>query len=68
MLTMLQDMIAEIRRRPVFSFDDYNSMLNLKCGVDQSKGEAGAQNATDRNYSMYAIDLHGLELEAGNVT
>ena len=26
-------------------------------------GEAAAAQATDRNYSMYIIELHGLELE-----
>jgi exocyst complex component 4 len=41
-------------------------MLNLQCGVDQSKGEAGAQTAMDRNYSMYVIDLHAMELESGS--
>jgi hypothetical protein len=49
-----QDMIAAVRQKPVFSFE---------CGVDQSKGEAGAQTAADRNYSMYVIDLHAMELE-----
>jgi exocyst complex component 4 len=58
-----QDMIAAVRQKPVFSFDEYNTMLSLKCGVDQSKGEAGAQTAADRNYSMYVIDLHAMELE-----
>lgn len=40
-------------------------MLDLQCGVDQSTGEAGvAKVATDRNYGMYLIDLHGMELES----
>lgn len=38
-------------------------MLNLQCGVDSTLGQAGAAQATDRNYSMYMIDLHGLELD-----
>jgi exocyst complex component 4 len=61
-----QDLISSVRRKPVFSFDEYNIMLNLQCGVDQSKGDAGAQTATDRNYSMYVIDLHAMELESGS--
>jgi exocyst complex component 4 len=59
-------MLAQIRTNPVFTFDEYNTMLSLQCGVDQSKGEAGAQTATDRNYSMYSIDLHGMELEGSS--
>jgi exocyst complex component 4 len=44
-------------------------MLNLQCGVDQSIGEAeAAKVAADRNYSMYVIDLHGLELESSTDT
>lgn len=37
-------------------------MLNFQCGVDQSLGDAGAAQATDRNYSMYLIELHGLAI------
>lgn len=39
-------------------------MLNLQCGVDQSQKDRSGAQATDRNYSMYIIDLHGLEMEA----
>lgn len=35
-------------------------MLSLQCNVDESKGEAGISEATDRNYSMYIIDLHSI--------
>lgn len=38
-------------------------MLNLQCGVDQSLGDSAASKAADRNYGMYSIELHGLELE-----
>ena len=38
-------------------------MLNLQCGVDQTKGQAGISQASDRNYNSYIIELHGLELE-----
>jgi exocyst complex component 4 len=53
-------MLEGIRQKQVFSFDEYQTMLNLQCGVSQTEGAA---QATDRNYSMYVIDLHGLELE-----
>ena len=56
-------MLDSIREKTVFSFDEYQTMLNLQCGVNQTEGDAGVVKATDRNYSMYVIDLHGLELE-----
>ena len=52
-----------IRQKQEFSFDEYKIILDLQCGVDASKGEKAASQATDRNYSMYVIELHGLELE-----
>ncbi|KAG5353237.1 hypothetical protein C0989_009200 [Termitomyces sp. Mn162] len=58
-----QDMLDNIRKKALFTFEDYQTMLNLQCGVNQNDGEAGAAKATDRNYSMYMIELHGLELE-----
>ncbi|KAG5635065.1 hypothetical protein H0H81_012546 [Sphagnurus paluster] len=58
-----QDMLDGIRKRQAFSFDEYQTMLNLQCGVNPDEGEAGAAKATDRKYSMYIIDLHGLELD-----
>ncbi|TFK77269.1 hypothetical protein BDN72DRAFT_784268 [Pluteus cervinus] len=61
-----QTMLDSIRQSQPFTFDEYQIMLNLQCGVDPSEGEAGIPKATDRNYSMYLIDLHGLEIESGN--
>ncbi|KNZ74114.1 putative exocyst complex component sec8 [Termitomyces sp. J132] len=58
-----KDMLDNIRKKALFTFEDYQTMLNLQCGVNQNDGEAGAAKATDRNYSMYMIELHGLELE-----
>ena len=55
-------MLDGIRQKQYFSFDEYQVMLDLQCGVN-STSERGAQQATDRNYSMYVIDLHGLEME-----
>ena len=52
-------MLDNIRKKQVFTFDEYKAMLDLQCGVDQSNRN-GAPQATDRNYSMYIIDLHGL--------
>ncbi|KZT02404.1 uncharacterized protein LAESUDRAFT_730147 [Laetiporus sulphureus 93-53] len=58
-----QDMLDSIRQKQEFSFDEYKTMLDLQCGVDPSQSGAGGAQAADRNYSMYVIDLHGLELE-----
>ncbi|GLB35982.1 putative vacuolar-sorting protein 54, of GARP complex [Lyophyllum shimeji] len=57
-------MLDGVRSQPSFTFDEYQTMLNLQCGVDPVEGEAGVAKATDRNYSMYMIELHGLELES----
>jgi len=61
-----QTMLDGIRQHQTFTFDEYKTMLNLQCGVDPSEGEAGVLKAADRNYNMYLIDLHGLELEDAN--
>ncbi|KAG1908278.1 Sec8 exocyst complex component-specific domain-containing protein [Suillus fuscotomentosus] len=59
-----QGLLDSIRQHQNFTFDEYKTMLNLQCGVDQSIGEAGAAKAVDHNYSRYLVDLHGLELES----
>jgi exocyst complex component 4 len=55
-------MLRSVKTKPQFTFDEYRSMLNFQCGVDQSLGDAGSAQATDRNYSMYLIELHGLAI------
>ncbi|KAJ6519646.1 Sec8 exocyst complex component-specific domain-containing protein [Mycena sanguinolenta] len=55
-----QDMLDSIRQRQIFTFDEYQTMLNLQCKV------AGAEGPRDRNFSMYVIELHGLEMESGS--
>ncbi|KAI0068285.1 hypothetical protein BV25DRAFT_1793562 [Artomyces pyxidatus] len=57
------DMLASIRKRQVFSIDEYKVILNLMCGVDQSQAGSSAPQASDKNYNMYVIELHGLEWE-----
>lgn len=60
-----QEMLDGIRKKQAFSFEEYQTMLNLQCGVDQTRtGDERTSRATDRNYSMYVIDLHGLEMES----
>lgn len=61
---ILQGLLDRIRSNKMFSFDEYKIILNLQCGVDQSLGDPAASKALDRNYGMYSIELHGLELES----
>jgi len=56
------EMLKSIKAKPQFTFEEYRSMLNFQCGVDQSLGEAGAAQATDRDYNMYLIELHSLAI------
>lgn len=60
-------MLNSIKQQQEFSFDDYQIMLALQCGVvdlnPSDPRHSLATQATDRNYSMYVIDLHGLEIE-----
>ncbi|KAJ6509353.1 exocyst complex component sec8 [Mycena vitilis] len=58
-----QEMLDGIRKKQIFTFDEYQLMLNLQCKV--VPGEDGPK-AADRNFSMYVIDLHGLEMESGS--
>ncbi|KAG6821359.1 hypothetical protein H0H93_014156 [Arthromyces matolae] len=60
-----QELLDAVRKKAIFSFEEYQTMLKLLCGVDPADGEAGTTvKAIDRNYSMYMIELHGLELES----
>lgn len=41
--------------KPLFAFDDYNTMLNLQCKVDGVEGKSAELNT-------YLIDLHALSM------
>ncbi|KAH9857960.1 Sec8 exocyst complex component-specific domain-containing protein [Lenzites betulinus] len=56
------DMLDTVRQKQEFTFDEYKAILDLQCGVQPSHTNGAAQ-AADRNYNMYLIELHGLELE-----
>jgi exocyst complex component 4 len=56
-------MLDGIRRNPMFSFDDYQTMLALQCGIDPTSNDPRSSQASNRNYSMYVIELHGLDIE-----
>ena len=51
-----------MRQKQEFTFDEYKAILDLQCGVEPSR-TGGVAQAADRNYNMYLIELHGLELE-----
>ena len=55
-------MLDSIKQTRKFRFEEYQALLNLQCGVDQQLGQAGVNMASNRKYSEYAIELHGLEL------
>jgi hypothetical protein len=61
--SFFQDMLASIHKQRTFTFEQYEVMLSLQCGVDQSQKDRSGAQATDKDYSMYIIDLHGLEME-----
>ncbi|ORY27686.1 Sec8 exocyst complex component-specific domain-domain-containing protein [Naematelia encephala] len=51
-----KNMLETIRTtKPMFSFEDYNTMLNLQCKVDQSEAPSSELNT-------YLIDLHALSM------
>lgn len=60
-------MLDGIRQKQLYSFDEYQTMLALQCGVESQGGDPRHSKAINgngnRNYSMYVIDLHGLEIE-----
>ncbi|KAL5535762.1 SEC8 [Sanghuangporus sanghuang] len=58
-----QGLLENIKKEKKFTFEESQAMLNLQCGVDQTTGQAGVNQASDRDYSMYVIELHGLDLE-----
>ncbi|KAJ7630763.1 exocyst complex component sec8 [Roridomyces roridus] len=54
-----QEMLDGIREKQLFTFDEYQTMLNMQCKV---VGEGEGPQPADRSYSMYVIELHGLEI------
>ncbi|TBU63725.1 Sec8 exocyst complex component-specific domain-containing protein [Dichomitus squalens] len=56
------ELLETVRQKQEFTFDEYKAILDLQCGV-QPSAAGGAAQAADRNYNMYLIELHGLELE-----
>lgn len=59
----VKDMLDGVRKKALFTYDEYQAMLDLQCDVKQADGETGATKTRDHKYSMYMIELQGLELE-----
>jgi len=72
-------MLEELQtRKPEFSFDEYNHMLNLQCKIDpkasnrfsgsfqmDSSGLSSSRSAVDADRTLYndfLIDLHSLAI------
>jgi exocyst complex component 4 len=61
-------MLERIRNNQAFGFEEYKSMLNLQCGVDQALADndrlsGASQQASDREYNDYLIELHALAID-----
>ncbi|WWC87558.1 uncharacterized protein L201_002448 [Kwoniella dendrophila CBS 6074] len=51
-----KEMLEELKQsKPIFSFEDYNTMLNLQCKADQD-------DAPSSELNTYLIDLHALSM------
>lgn len=56
-------MLDGIRQRQSFTFDEYETMLNLQCGIDPSNSSTVQTTDRNYNYSMYIIALHELDMD-----
>ncbi|KAG9118766.1 hypothetical protein FRC07_006557 [Ceratobasidium sp. 392] len=60
-------MLEHIKDRQMFGFEEYKSMLNLQCGVDQALADnqlsTAASQASVREYNDYLIELHALAID-----
>ncbi|KAG8745910.1 hypothetical protein FRC10_006714 [Ceratobasidium sp. 414] len=59
-------MLEHIKDRQTFGFEEYKSMLNLQCGVDQAmadNNQLATSQASVREYNDYLIELHALAIE-----
>ena len=53
----IQEMLDHVRENQTFTFEDYQTMLNLQCNIDQGE-------TADRNYSTHLLDLQCLVMES----
>ena len=58
----MQRLLAGIRQRAEFTFDEYKTILNFQYGIDQSLSETAAAQS-DRDFNMHLIDLHALAID-----
>jgi exocyst complex component 4 len=52
-------MLEQVQQKPRFTFDEYRSMLNLQCGVDQ----LAERPAGGSDYNMHLMELHALAID-----
>jgi exocyst complex component 4 len=62
-----QEMLDGARKKHFFKFDEYQTMLNLQCGVDPSDATP-ASKAIDADYSSYIVELHGLDMDKSDTS
>ncbi|KAG8889462.1 hypothetical protein FRB98_004147 [Tulasnella sp. 332] len=55
-----EQLLESAKRQPLFSFNQYKSMLCLQCGVDQTNGDAVL---TNKELNAHLIELHGLVVD-----
>lgn len=55
-------LLAGIRQKADFTFEEYKTILNFQYGIDQSIDESAAAQS-DREYNMHLIDLHALAID-----
>lgn len=53
-------MIEQVKQKSKFSFEEYRSMLNLQCGIDQSLGDRASGGS---DYNIYLMELHALAID-----
>lgn len=58
-------MLKSVKEKPLFTFEEYRSMLNFQCGVDQSIRDPASVQPKDPAYSTYISQLH--ELAIGDI-
>ena len=57
-----QEMLDGVRKKHFFKSDEYQTMLNLQCGVDPSDATTTSK-AIDDDYNSYVVELHELEVD-----
>lgn len=57
----MQKLLDNIKQERIYTFDEYRALIGLQCGVGR---DVTGISSGDKQYSMYVIELHGIELES----